>query len=304
MGSQLAVVGVPIIDIHAHVARFGGYRTVGLAGFWSRLTAVELVRHMRRRGVRVAVLMPVASIDNLEDEGFYIPTSCVLEVCELFPELFVPFCWFEPWRSDLLEEIERHVREMGCRGVGEVKCRVRVDHPVLRRVYDLCARLEVPVLLHIDNRYNYDIRAFERVAKEHSSTTFIAHGPGWWREISADADPSYWESREVPPADISYPKGRVEPGGYVERILGECDNVYADLSAYSGYNALARDLENARRFVREHHRRLLYGSDAIDYFAPRCDLLRLLADLGVEEGVLADVLWRNAAEILGLRGLI
>ena len=38
-------------------------------------------------------------------------------------------------------------------------------------------------------------------------------------------------------------------GGVVPRLLREYDNLYADLSAHSGYNALKRDPAFARKFL-------------------------------------------------------
>ena len=289
-----------IIDIHTHIGSCDHYKTLGLGFFWSKLSVIELIKHMRRRGIDYAVLLPSEDVDDLEDEGFYIPTDCVLEICKIFSEELVPFCWFEPRDPNLLNKIRDYVINRGCRGVGEIKSRIRVDHPVLMKVYELCARLEVPVLIHLENRYDYDIAAFERVIKKYSSTVFIAHGPGWWREISADADSRYWKKREVAKAEENYPKGRVIPGGYVERLLDECDNLYGDLSAYSGYNALVRDLEYARQFLRKFHKKLLYGSDGLDYFFPKYDLIRVMLEMDLEEGIYRDILYENAAKLLKL----
>ena len=140
-----------VIDIHAHVGSCDNYKTLGLGFFWSKLTVFKLIEHMKRRGIDYAVLLPSEDIDDLEDEGFYIPTDCVLKVCKVFSKELIPFCGFEPRDPLAIEKIEDYIKNKGCKGVGEIKSRIRVDHPALMKVYRLCARLEVPVLIHIEN---------------------------------------------------------------------------------------------------------------------------------------------------------
>ena len=224
----------------------------------------------------------------------------MLEVCEIFHQKLIPFCEFEPRKLGVVDKIEYYIKDKGCKGVGEIKSRIRVDHPTLMKVYELCAKLEVPVLIHLENRYDYDIKAFEKVVKRYSNTIFIAHGPGWWRENSADADPKYWERRDVAKAEENYPKGRIVPGGHVERLLDECENLYGDLSAYSGYNAMTRDLEYARQFLRKFHRKLLYRSDILDYFFPKYDLIEVMLRINLEEGVYREILHENATKLVKL----
>jgi len=67
-----------VIDVHTHIGSCDRYKTIGLGFFWSKLSALELIKHMRKRGIDYAVLLPAEDVDDLEDEGFYIPTDCVL----------------------------------------------------------------------------------------------------------------------------------------------------------------------------------------------------------------------------------
>jgi predicted TIM-barrel fold metal-dependent hydrolase len=61
-----------------------------------------------------------------------------------------------------------------------------------------------------------------------------------------------------------YPKGPVTPGGITDRLLSDYENIYGDLSAGSGLNALLRDEEHAKAFLKRHQNKLLYGSDCND----------------------------------------
>jgi predicted TIM-barrel fold metal-dependent hydrolase len=56
----------------------------------------------------------------------------------------------------------------------------------------------------------------------------------------------------------------VRPGGLTDRLLGEHPNLYADLSAGSGLNALTRDEEFTRGFLHRHQDKVLFGSDCND----------------------------------------
>lgn len=83
-----------------------------------------------------------------------------------------------------------------------------------------------------------------------NSFIFIAHGPAWWREISADPDKSK-----------TYPTGPIVSVGKERRLLSDCYNLYADISATSGFNTLSRDISFSEDFVEKHSDKLIFGSD-------------------------------------------
>jgi hypothetical protein len=53
----------------------------------------------------------------------------------------------------------------------------------------------------------------------------------------------------------------VEPGGRCDELLGTYDNLYADISMGSGFNAITRDVEYSQGFLERHHEKLLFGTD-------------------------------------------
>lgn len=61
-----------------------------------------------------------------------------------------------------------------------------------------------------------------------------------------------------------YPKTKVTPGGLTDKYLGGYPNIYGDLSAGSGQNALSRDEDHAREFIKRHQDKLMFGSDCTD----------------------------------------
>ena len=58
------------------------------------------------------------------------------------------------------------------------------------------------------------------------------------------------------------------PGGLTDRYLSDYSNLYGDLSAGSGLNALTRDEDHAREFIQRHQYKLIYGVIATIWLAP------------------------------------
>jgi len=113
---------------------------------------------------------------------------------------------------------------------------------------------DVPVLLHFEfGTYNLGFERFHKVLERFPQVNFIGHAQTWWGNIDKNLDPR-----------VMYPKTPVTPGGLTDRWLSDYHNMYGDLSAGSGLNALLRDEEHARGFLKRHQDTLLYGSDCSD----------------------------------------
>jgi len=146
----------------------------------------------------------------------------------------------------------------GARGIGELKYHVTADGPEMRRIYDLCAELNVPVLIHFqevtqaaaDGKYNEGIKRMAPVIRQYHKTRFILHADAFWANVSADYD-------EKDP----YPTGPVVPGGISDRLLSDFENVQGDLASNSANNFLSRDAAFTRDFLDRHQDRLHFGSD-------------------------------------------
>ena len=86
---------------------------------------------------------------------------------------------------------------------------------------------------------------------KHPKLKLVGHSQCFWSEISADVTK---ETRG------NYPTGKVIPGRIVE-LMRNYENLYCDLSAGSGANALMRDPEFAYKFLEEFQDRIYYGAD-------------------------------------------
>ena len=128
----------------------------------------------------------------------------------------------------------------------------------MRRVYDIAAERQVPVMMHIQDfphfagelPYNTGYPQFDKVLRAYPKTNFIGHGDLFWAHIGSDV-----------PTDRGYPSGPVKPGGRTDAWLSRFPNLYADMSANSGNNALSRDMNFSRDFVIRHRAKLIFGSD-------------------------------------------
>ena len=130
--------------------------------------------------------------------------------------------------------------------------------------------------------YGGTVAALERALQACPDTIFIGHAPGFWREISGDADA----------APSQYPTGPVTPGGRLHRLLDTYPNLWADLSAGSGRQALSRDPAHALQFITRYADRLLFGRD---YYGT--ELHTFLQTLPLSAAVVEKIYWQNAERL-------
>lgn len=273
-----------MIDFHTHLGR--------LQHGHGRLTAGQLLRFMDANGIRKAVVLP---IENPEETEYYFTTDQVLAEIKGHRGRLIPFCNVDPRRTypgrfrpePILEEYKRK----GCRGVGEILAGLPVDSPLTDRLYRACEELSLPVLLHFDDYINRDtlgLKRFEKVLRKHPRLTFVAHGPAFWREIAERV------RRSEP-----YPTGKVVRAGRADHLLGEYANLYADLSAGSGFGALARDPEFATGFLHRHRRKLLFGTDYL-HRGQKAPIVALLREAKLSPSTYRMIASGNAKRLLGL----
>jgi predicted TIM-barrel fold metal-dependent hydrolase len=222
--------GGPVLDTHLHLRR----------------EADACFTHIQGCGVTRAVLLtPAMAEDRAREE------------MERRPGRFARSVTTDPSSPDA-GRILRDALKGGAVSIGEMKYHVALDSPEMRRVYDVAAELQVPVMMHLqtfphfagERPYNTGYTEFDKVLRAFPRTHFVGHGDLFWAHISADV-----------PADRGYPSGPIKPGGLTDRWLSDFPNLYADMSANSGNNALSRDQEFARGFIARHKDKLIFGSD-------------------------------------------
>ena len=279
-----------IIDIHTHI---------GIVKSWSKylkgyvkVSLLDLIEYMDDVGIDKVALLPLPG--RVEEISMIPTTERVIKCAKAYPDRIIPFCVIDPRATNAEDKIKKYV-EKGCKGFGEFKVKLPIDDPRSLKLYKICAKLEIPILIHTDSIFNPDLRRFLNVLQEVPNAIFIMHGPGWWKHISAKVEEG-----------VDYPTGKVVPGGLIEKIFNEYKNVYADISAYSGLNAILRDKEYAKNFLEKYSDRILYGTDfpcisAIgNQFGPNREHLNALNELKISKNALEKILYKNALKVLGL----
>lgn len=303
------------IDSHMHM----NFRGIGVK---------ELISYMDREGLDKCWLLTWEEVQP--PTAFYyqhLPIHEVFKAYEAYPSRIIPMYAPDPTSPDALERFLKW-REKGIRGFGELKVTIGWDAPQLDGLLSCLNELGVPLVFHMEaGRHLYqpltsslldkffarllntprlkklpgkvidlaaarvrwlkerkekmrfffpgyllDFAALERRLVEFPNIKFIGHGPMFWRGFSP-----YNEDDE-----------RVTC-----RLMEEYDNLYADLSAYSGYMALSRDPEFTRGFLIKHSRRVLYGTDNFSM-----GLGRFLDSLNLPGDVRDRIYGENAEKVL------
>jgi predicted TIM-barrel fold metal-dependent hydrolase len=252
----------PIIDIHQHTD-YGGPRDKEWNPTGPGRTHEQLLAHQRAMGVTRTVLLPAGRVvrqpSTHQGRANGLDGTCSgNEVCrrlaEEQPGRFAFGANEVPDLPDAVETIEKYLKA-GAVVIGEQKFGVECDAPEMQKIYALAQAYRVPVLMHWQHTtYNSGFDRFHKVLEKFPKVTFIGHAQTWWANVDKDhRDQS-----------VLYPKTKVTPGGLTDRYLADYPNLFGDLSAGSGQNALSRDEDHAREFLRRHQSKLMFGSDCTD----------------------------------------
>lgn len=290
-----------IIDSHQHV-------------FWHGRDDAGLVADMDEQKIDFAWLL---SWDVPQDEGVKsyrhvfnpqhfandgthpgLPFSDILTAKHRYPDRFICGYLPDPRVHNAPAVFENAVNMHGVKICGEWKLQMLFDDPRCLELFRKAGDLGCPVVLHLDvpflmdpetHRMKYQsiwyggtIDNLERALIECPDTIFIGHAPGFWREISGDADSD----------PTSYPRGPLVPGGKLIPLFERRPNLYADLSAGSALNNLRRNSEWSTKFLCDFSDRILFGRD---YYGG--DLNEFLTSLDLPQDVCDKLYFGNALRL-------
>ncbi|MBI5757267.1 MAG: amidohydrolase family protein [Planctomycetales bacterium] len=241
----------PIIDIHQHTN-------------YANRTNAQLIAHQRAMGVTQTILLPAGSAVKRPSTGDGKHNGLggvgaggndtALAIARQFPKEFLFGANDVTDLPEARTEISKYL-DLGAIIIGEQKFAVECDSKESQMLYALAAEYRVPILMHFQHdTYNLGFERLHKMLEKYPKTNFIGHAQTWWANI----DKHHADQK------VLYPKGTVTAGGLTDRYLTDYQNMFADMSAGSGLNALTRDEEHARGFLDRHQNKILYGSDCND----------------------------------------
>ena len=248
------------IDIHAHATPFPQYFPKFEANGCTMPSVETMLDFYDKLNIEKGVLLPIVSS---EAQLAVMSNEACKYIVDQNPDRFIWFCNVDPRAhanssSSNLGYLLEHYVSLGAKGVGEMTSNVYADDPKLDNLFGYCAELSLPVTIHIapEPSGHYGIvdevglPRLEKMLKKHPNLKIFGHSQCFWSEIGEN-------SQEI---RATYPKGKAS-GGRLTELLRKYENLYCDLSAGSGANALMRDREHATRFIEEFSDRILYGCD-------------------------------------------
>ncbi len=287
-----------MIDIHTHLGR-------GAVKDEPVIDENELLRRMDELGIEKAVVLPRGC--SPEGHFFHFTTDDVLKVYRRYPDRIIPFYKPDPRNGNNSPDTDfswvlEEYKEAGCKGIGEITANLYIDDPRYKNLFYQCGKAGLPIIFHLAVKIGGvygavdDIRLprLEKILSEIPNTIFIGHAMGFWSEISSEVDE---ETRS------GYPKGPIKSSGRVPELLKKYPNLYGDLSAGSGFNAISRDPEYGYKFLEEFQDKLLFGTD-ICHVNQKVPIVPYLKDALNREKIskvaFNKITKKNAERLLGL----
>lgn len=284
------------IDLHMHIMTAWNLPKLGKVN----LSGPEkMIVHMEEMGIKKAVLM-----SSGEKKIPFGKNSVCSKICKKFPEHFAWMCMLDEKNIETIYDRLAEYKRQGAVGIGELSINKRLDDPFLQAVFAAAEKLEMPVTIHMSPEVGYrygvvdepGLPLLEEVLKKYPKLKLLGHSQTFWIEMSADA-PTDKESR------YTWGQGAIVKGGRVPELFEKYDNLYGDLSANSGGQAIMRDPEFGLRFLERFADRLFFATDMVnsDMVFP----LGAWLDEQVEKGSLSldayeKICRKNAEHIFGL----
>ncbi|WP_018616960.1 amidohydrolase family protein [Segetibacter koreensis] len=299
LGATLKVKGAempevkkePIIDIHQHI-------------HYHERTDEQMLFHQMEMGIATSILLPAgrpvnsASTHNGISNGLQAEAGENAE-CYLFAQKHSKEFLFGannvPDLPDAIPEIEKYLK-LGAVVIGELKFGIECDSTEMQKIYQLAQAYKVPVLMHWQYQmYNYGFERFYKMLEKYPRVNFIGHAQTWHANLD----------KEHKDQSVLYPKGAIAKGGLTEAYLSNYPNMFGDLSAGSGLNALTRDEAFTRDYLNRHQNKLLFGSDCADMAGKGkdCDgsqIIEAVRRLAPTKEVERKLLYENAKKLFRL----
>ena len=285
------------IDIHGHT-KLACYEN----DFFT--APADLIKRYDELEIEKAVMLPVVSpecqfgVQSNED---------ILRVAEE-SDRFIPFCNIDPRSvsnsSDAsLGKLLKYYADKGCKGIGEITANLHILDPKVQNLFKHVQDVGFPLTFHLsptDKGGFYGLvdepglSGLELSMQRFPELKFFGHSQTFWAEMAV---------LETVGDRNGYPCYPIKQEGALPKLMRKYPNLYGDLSAGSGHNALARDEDYALKFLNEFQDRLMFGTDISAPGTPT-PLVNFLLELRdskkISEEVFQKVARENAVRILDL----
>ncbi len=293
------------IDIHCHVLAYPEYSPRYHLTDTQLLTVEEQIDIHDKTDVEFGVILPIVAP---ECQWAAMPTENCIDIVKKHPDRFTWFCNVDPRAGRFSPETDLskyiwHYKELGAKGMGEVTAPFEADCPLMDNLFYHCVQCDMPVLIHVAPHYggtygvidDPGLPRIEKMLKKYPDLKLIGHSATFWCEINKVDDNT---------PRRGYPKGKVEEES-LAKLMREYGNLYCDLSAGSGANAMMRDPEYAAKFLTEFDDRIYYGADVCNVAQTyQYEFSDFLENLYKEGGISLDtyekVCYKNAEKLLGI----
>ena len=274
------------IDIHAHaiITKCPNLDFVGLP------TPENLLDTYAKYGISQGVLLPLTSP---EGRNFISTTESVEAIAAKYPDNFFWAIGLDPRMlrntpaSDfggLLEYYKSH----GAKSVGEMTANLNFDDPLYDNMLAQCAEHDLPVTVHMSPAIGLDygvvddpgLPRLEKMLKKYPKLKIFGHSTFFWDHMTVN---------------------KAQPGR-VHELMGKYDNLYCDISAGSGFNALTKNEEIGLDFLEAFQDRIMFGCDFGPNAVGRLSLWldRMYLDCRLKEDAYQKICRENAIRILKL----
>ncbi len=285
------------IDIHGHTKA----HTYAHDNFTA---PADLIKRYDELGIEKAVMLPVV---NPECQFGVQSNEDILRIARETGR-FIPFCNIDPRSISNscdapLGELLKYYAKQGYKGIGEICANLHILDPKVQNLFKHVQDVGFPLTFHLaptDRGGFYGLvdepglPGLELSLQRFPKLKFFGHSQPFWAEISV---------LDTIGDRNGYPGYPVKQEGVLPKLMRKYSNLYGDLSAGSGHNALARDEDYAVKFLNEFQDRLMFGTDICAPGTPTPlvgFLLEMRSSKKISDEVFQKVARENAASILGL----
>lgn len=240
------------IDIHLHLAFENDSRENPQTD-----TYKQMLEHFKELNIEKGIV--VTGGEMLPE---YPSNEDCIKIFRADPEHFAWMCSPEPLCAETVYETLKSYKENGAVGVGELTTGLPLSDPKLAALFDAAGKLGLPVTMHMSPKENFTygvideprLPLLEECLKKFPDTIFVGHSAVFWCEISGDA-------ADEPQNRDAFPSGPVALGGRITELLEKYPNLYCDLSATSGGQAIRRDEKHGLAFLEKFADRMMFATD-------------------------------------------